>query len=156
VFRCIETVPTIHYIFNLSPTRYTIYSLFLSSFSSTCFGCYLLPSSGAQLQRTAIGFVSVENRGFSIKWCGGLFCVDLCVKPTCNGNMVHNHTNISNFFCSVLRYSLRRNPHLATAGCFRTRGSSRQTTTGKLMRSCKRKLRYSHSNLLFLSNPGGA
>jgi hypothetical protein len=24
-------------------------------------------------------FVSVENRGFSIKWYGGLFYVDLCV-----------------------------------------------------------------------------
>jgi hypothetical protein len=36
-------------------------------------------SSGAQLQRTAIGFVSVENRGFCIKWCGGLFYMDLCV-----------------------------------------------------------------------------
>jgi hypothetical protein len=47
--------------------------------SSTRFGCYLHPSSGAQLQPTAIGFVSVENRGFSIKWCGGLFCMDLCV-----------------------------------------------------------------------------
>jgi hypothetical protein len=43
--------------------------------SSTCFGCYLQPSSGAQLQRTAIG-VSVENRGYSIKWCGGVFCMD--------------------------------------------------------------------------------
>jgi hypothetical protein len=52
---------------------------FIDNFSSTCFGCYLHPSSGAQWQRTAIGFVSVENRGFSIKWCGGLFYVDLCV-----------------------------------------------------------------------------
>jgi hypothetical protein len=51
----------------------------LDNFSYTCFGCYLQPSSGAQRQRTAIGFVSVENRGFSIKWCGGLFYVDLCV-----------------------------------------------------------------------------
>jgi hypothetical protein len=25
------------------------------------------------MQRTAIGFVSVENRGFSIKWCGGVY-----------------------------------------------------------------------------------
>jgi hypothetical protein len=58
-----------------------MYTLFFISFvvSSTCFGCYLHPSSGAQLQRTAIGCVSVENRGFSIKWCGGLFCIDLCV-----------------------------------------------------------------------------
>jgi hypothetical protein len=32
-----------------------------------------------QLQCTAIGFVFVENRGFSIKWCGGLFYMDLCV-----------------------------------------------------------------------------
>jgi hypothetical protein len=47
--------------------------------SSACFGCYLHPSSGAQLPRAAIGFVSVENRGFSIKWCGCLFCMDLCV-----------------------------------------------------------------------------
>jgi hypothetical protein len=30
---------------------------FLDSVSSICFGCYLHPSSGAQLQRTAIGFV---------------------------------------------------------------------------------------------------
>jgi hypothetical protein len=34
-------------------------TIFFISFltSSTCFGCYLHPSSGAQLQRTAIGFV---------------------------------------------------------------------------------------------------
>jgi hypothetical protein len=38
------------------------------------------PSSGAQLQRTAIGCVSVENSGFSIKWCGGLFCMDVCAR----------------------------------------------------------------------------
>jgi hypothetical protein len=30
---------------------------FFLDVSSTCFGCYLHPSSGAQLQRTAIGFV---------------------------------------------------------------------------------------------------
>jgi hypothetical protein len=41
--------------FNSGPTRCTLYSLFLSLFSSTRFGCYLHPSSGAQLQRTAIG-----------------------------------------------------------------------------------------------------
>jgi hypothetical protein len=39
---------------------------------------FLHPSSGAQLQRTATDFVSVENRGFIIKWFGDLFCVDLC------------------------------------------------------------------------------
>jgi hypothetical protein len=27
----------------------------------------------------AIGCVSGENRGFSVKWCGCLFCLDLCV-----------------------------------------------------------------------------
>jgi hypothetical protein len=32
-----------------------MYSLFFFILSSTCFGCYLHPSSGAQLQRTAIG-----------------------------------------------------------------------------------------------------
>jgi hypothetical protein len=36
--------------------HYILY-FFLDNFSSTCFGCYLNPSSGAQLQRTAIGFV---------------------------------------------------------------------------------------------------
>jgi hypothetical protein len=58
-----------------------MYTVFFISFvfSSTCFGCYLHPSSGAQLPRTAIGCVSVENRGFSIKWCGCLFCMDLFV-----------------------------------------------------------------------------
>jgi hypothetical protein len=58
-----------------------MYTVFFISFvvSSTCFVCYLHPSSGAQLQRTAIGCVSVENRGFSIKWCGGLFFMDLYV-----------------------------------------------------------------------------
>jgi hypothetical protein len=39
--------------------HYILY-FFLDNVSSTCFGCYLHPSSGAQLQRTAIGFVSVE------------------------------------------------------------------------------------------------
>jgi hypothetical protein len=36
-----------------------MYIVFFISFivSSTCFGCYLHPSSGAQLPRTAIGFV---------------------------------------------------------------------------------------------------
>jgi hypothetical protein len=57
-----------------------LYSLFRSwQLSFTCFWYYQHPSSGAQLQRTAIGFVSVENRCFSIKWCEGLFYVDLCV-----------------------------------------------------------------------------
>jgi hypothetical protein len=58
-------------MFNLGPTRCTLYSLFLSSLALHFFGCYLHPSSGAQLQRTAIVCVSVENRGFNIKWCGG-------------------------------------------------------------------------------------
>jgi hypothetical protein len=42
-----------------------MYTIFFISFvvSFTCFGCYLHPSSGAQLQRTAIGCV----------WFGGLF-----------------------------------------------------------------------------------
>jgi hypothetical protein len=48
---------------------YTVFFISLVG-SCKCFGCYLHPSSGAQLQRIAIGFVSVENRGFSIKWCG--------------------------------------------------------------------------------------
>jgi hypothetical protein len=34
---------------------------FLDNLSSTCFGCYLHPSSGARLQRTAIGFLFVET-----------------------------------------------------------------------------------------------
>jgi hypothetical protein len=46
-----------------------MYTVFFISFvvSSTCFGCYLHPSSGAQLQRTATGCVSAENRGFRTK-----------------------------------------------------------------------------------------
>jgi hypothetical protein len=55
---------------------------FLEKFYLSCtyFGCYLHPSSGAQLQFTAIGFFYLwENRSFSIKWCAGLFYVDLCV-----------------------------------------------------------------------------
>jgi hypothetical protein len=64
------------YMFNSGPTRCTHYCLFLSSLALRVSGAYLHPSSGAQLQRTAIGFVSVENRGLSIKWCG---CIDLCV-----------------------------------------------------------------------------
>jgi hypothetical protein len=36
--------------------HYILY-FFLDIVSSKCFGCYLHPSSGAQLQRTAIGFV---------------------------------------------------------------------------------------------------
>jgi hypothetical protein len=35
--------------------------LYFLDVSSTCFGCYLHPSSGTQLQRTAMGCVSVEN-----------------------------------------------------------------------------------------------
>jgi hypothetical protein len=35
---------------------YTVFFIFFVV-SSTCFGCYLHPSSEAQLQRTAIGFV---------------------------------------------------------------------------------------------------
>jgi hypothetical protein len=38
----------------------------------------LHPSSGAQLQCTAIGFYLWQT-SFSIKWCGGLFYVDLGV-----------------------------------------------------------------------------
>jgi hypothetical protein len=57
-----------------------MYTMFFISFLTTlALGCYLHPSSAAQLQRAAIGFVSVENRGFGIKWCGGLFYMDLCV-----------------------------------------------------------------------------
>jgi hypothetical protein len=41
--------------------HYILY--FLDNVSSACFGCYLHPLSGAQLQRTAIGFV----------WFGVLF-----------------------------------------------------------------------------------
>jgi hypothetical protein len=61
-----------------------MYTVFFISFvvSTTCFGCYLYPSSAAQLPRTAIDCVSVENRGFSIKWCGCLFYMDLCVFQT--------------------------------------------------------------------------
>jgi hypothetical protein len=36
---------------------YYILYFFIDNVSSTCFGCYLHPSSGLQLQRTAIGFV---------------------------------------------------------------------------------------------------
>jgi hypothetical protein len=36
--------------------HYILY-FFLDNVSSTCFGCCLHPSTGAQLQRTAIGFV---------------------------------------------------------------------------------------------------
>jgi hypothetical protein len=46
--------------------HYILY-FFLDNVSSKCFGCYLHPSSGAQLQRTAIGFVSVENRAHVVK-----------------------------------------------------------------------------------------
>jgi hypothetical protein len=42
--------------------HYILY-FFLDNVSSTCFGCYLHPSSAAQMQRTAIGFV----------WFGVLF-----------------------------------------------------------------------------------
>jgi hypothetical protein len=37
---------------------YYILYLFLDNVNSKCFGCYLHPSSGVQLQRTAIAFVS--------------------------------------------------------------------------------------------------
>jgi hypothetical protein len=45
------------YTFNSRSNQmyFFIYSLFFFILSSTCFGCYLYPSSGAQLQRTAIG-----------------------------------------------------------------------------------------------------
>jgi hypothetical protein len=35
--------------------KHYILHFFLDNVSSTCFGCYLQPSSGTQLQRTAIG-----------------------------------------------------------------------------------------------------
>jgi hypothetical protein len=50
------------------------YSLLFFILSSTCFGCYLHPSSGAQLQRTAIGVYIYGSRGYnSINRCGVLF-----------------------------------------------------------------------------------
>jgi hypothetical protein len=51
------------YMSNSSPTDVHYILYFLDNVSSTCFGCYLHPSSGAQLQRRAIGFV----------WFGVLF-----------------------------------------------------------------------------------
>jgi hypothetical protein len=68
------------YMFFSGQTRWTLYSFISFVVSCTCFGCYLHTSSGAQLQCTAIGFVSVENRGFSIKCYGGLCYGDLCVQ----------------------------------------------------------------------------
>jgi hypothetical protein len=45
-------------MFNSGPTRYTLYVFFISFVvSSTCFGCYLHPSSGVQLPRAALGCV---------------------------------------------------------------------------------------------------
>jgi hypothetical protein len=68
------------YMFNSSPTRCTIFFIsFLTKLALHVSGAICTPSSETQLQSTAIGFVSVENRGFSIKWCGGLFYMDLCV-----------------------------------------------------------------------------
>jgi hypothetical protein len=67
----------------MNHVHYILY-FFLDNVSSTSFGCYLHPSSGAQVQRTAIGFVSVENGGFSIKWCGGVCGMDLCVLVSCD------------------------------------------------------------------------
>jgi hypothetical protein len=53
------------YIFSSSPTRCTVHYIlyFLDNVIFTYFGCYLHPSSGAQLQRTAESFV----------WFGVLF-----------------------------------------------------------------------------------
>jgi hypothetical protein len=42
---------------------YTLY-FFLDNVSSTCFGCYLHPSSSAQLQRTAIGICICGKQRF--------------------------------------------------------------------------------------------
>jgi hypothetical protein len=49
-------------MFNSGPTRCT---LFFISFdvSSTCFGCYLHPSSGARLQGTALGPIYTRDTG---------------------------------------------------------------------------------------------
>jgi hypothetical protein len=66
-----------------------MYTVFFNSFvvSSTCFGCYLHPSSEAQLQRTAIDFVwfgvlfhwsrywfgthlNLSTVSYSLDWCG--------------------------------------------------------------------------------------
>jgi hypothetical protein len=47
------------YVLFKSNYMYYIISFFLVNASSTCFGCYLHPSSGAQLQRTAIGVCMV-------------------------------------------------------------------------------------------------
>jgi hypothetical protein len=77
------------------------YNFYFSSWQliATCFGCYLHPSSGAQLQRTAIGFVSVENRGFTyyqVVWrfilCG--FVCTRFLKSRVIFYDTHQHINI--------------------------------------------------------------
>jgi hypothetical protein len=60
---------------------------FLDNVSSTCFGCYLHLLSGAQIQRTAIGFVSMENRGFVSSGVEVYFiwiCVHSFFKVSCD------------------------------------------------------------------------
>jgi hypothetical protein len=50
-----EHLGKIHFQFKFQLDVLFMYILFFFILSSTCFGCYLNPSSGAQLQRTAIG-----------------------------------------------------------------------------------------------------
>jgi hypothetical protein len=45
--------------FKIQQMYFFMHSLLFFILSSTCIGCYLHPSSGAQLQRTAIGVCMV-------------------------------------------------------------------------------------------------
>jgi hypothetical protein len=68
--------------------------------SSACFGCYLHPSSGAQLQRTAIGFVLF---GVLLHWSRDWFGTALQLSPvsysanstvTCRANDATNNNTV--------------------------------------------------------------
>jgi hypothetical protein len=50
-----------------------MHSLFFFILSSTCFGCYLHPSSGAQIQRTAIGVCMVLVCTYTHLWLYAAF-----------------------------------------------------------------------------------
>jgi hypothetical protein len=68
--------------------------------SSTCFGCYLHPSSGAQLQRTAIGFVWF---GVLLRWGRDWFGTALqfsTVSYPLQCNNTPNHTKLMAVRCS--------------------------------------------------------
>jgi hypothetical protein len=86
---------------------YIIY-FFLDNVNSTCFGCYLHPSSGAQLQRTAIGICMVWCVFFPLEQVLVLGHFNTLARSVtdCLYLTVYNLLNLSYMFWRALNYSL--------------------------------------------------